>query len=256
MNPLIKSSLLCIGVLVCVPVQAQDSWRHGIGTGIYALNIEGDTGLDTSLGPVKLNTDLDSEDVQDLIDSAFGLGGFSTNGTWTIFYNAAQLEFVGSNRGTILSGTPASGSVSLTATVAEVAASYNFANTGNHNWGVLLGARYTKHDYDAKLTIGASSATRNLSQNWTDAIVGLTHSYPLSDKWSWNSKANVGFGSDTDGTYFVNTGLTWQFADSWSSTLYGQLLHYNYENGSRGDPDWYLYDADEYGVGLNILYHF
>ena len=78
----------------------------------------------------------------------------------------------------------------------------------------------------------------------------------LSDKWTWKSQANVGLGSDTEGTYFVNTALSWQFANSWSSTFSGRLLHYDFENGSRGDPDWYLYDADEYGLGINILYHF
>jgi hypothetical protein len=245
-----------MGCLSSVPVLAQGDWQHGIGTGIYLLNIEGDTGADTALGSVLVKTDLDNEEVSDLIESAIGLGGFSTNGTWTILYNAGQLEMAGSGSGSDLLGTPASGSGSLTATSAELAAVYNFAVTGGHYWGALLGVRYTEHEYEVDLTIGASPTTLGLTESWTDAIVGLTHTYPISEKWTWNNTANIGFGSGTDGTYYIKTGLTRQFAENWSSTFYGQLLHYDYENGTRGDADWYLYDTDEYGLGVTILYHY
>jgi hypothetical protein len=66
---------------------------------------------------------------------------------------------------------------------------------------------------------------------------------------------NVGFGG-SNGTYHVNTGLAWKFAQSWPATLYGDYIKHDYENSSPGSSSWYLYDAAEYGLGVNIMYHF
>ena len=57
-----------------------------------------------------------------------------------------------------------------------------------------------------------------------------------------------------DLTYFFSTGYDWKFADHWSTRFYGRLLSIDYEEGDEGDSDWYLYDADEFGVGAAILY--
>lgn len=71
---------------------AEDDWKFGIGTGIFALNLDGDTGFDTVLGPVDLETDLDTSEIQDLLDSAVGLGGFASKGKWLLRFSAGQMK--------------------------------------------------------------------------------------------------------------------------------------------------------------------
>ncbi len=45
----------------------------------------------------------------------------------------------------------------------------------------------------------------------------------------------------------------WHFFKHWEATVYGKYTAFDFENGSKGDADWYLYDVDEYGAGLSVL---
>ena len=71
----------------------------------------------------------------------------------------------------------------------------------------------------------------------------------------WNNRITAGFGG-SEGTYMGQTGITWIFYKGWSSTLYGNYTAVEFENGDEGDSDWYLYDIDEFGIGLGFLYNF
>ena len=83
----------------------------------------------------------------------------------------------------------------------------------------------------------------------------MTLAVPLAEKWVWNNRVDAGFGG-SEGTYSANTGVTWRFYKGWASTLYSKYTAIEFENGNRGDADWYLYDVDEFGVGLAVLYNF
>jgi hypothetical protein len=63
---------------------AHADWSFGIGTGIFRVNFDGDMGFDTAAGPVELDVDLDADDVSDVMETAFGLGGYATDGKWMI----------------------------------------------------------------------------------------------------------------------------------------------------------------------------
>ncbi len=75
-------------VLLAMVSVASAEWHYGIGTGIRRLNAEGDVGVNTRLaGPVEFDLDLDPDDFSDLMETAFGLGGFASDGTWTIQFS-------------------------------------------------------------------------------------------------------------------------------------------------------------------------
>ena len=86
------------------------------------------------------------------------------------------------------------------------------------------------------------------------ALIGLSADVPFAEKWIWNIKGDVGFG-ESEGTYLASTGLTWRFYGGWSATLFGKYVAVEFENDSKGDSDWYLYDVDESTLGLTILYN-
>jgi len=72
---------------------ASDDWKHGIGTGFFALNLEGDVGMHTNLlGPVQVSFDLDTSEISDVLLTAFGIGGFSTSGKWKVLYSLQYME--------------------------------------------------------------------------------------------------------------------------------------------------------------------
>jgi hypothetical protein len=236
-----------------------DEWQFSIGTGIYFLNTSGDGGfhVDDLDIPVKFSTDLDSDEVSELLESAFGVGGYAKKGNLTIGYRFSYLELEdsvsaklldGSGRGT-LKGT-------FESTGAGIDVGYPIMNLGRNVIGALVGVRYTEQEYDLNYTDDSGTVFRGtIDDSWTDLVLGLTHALPLTPKLVWSSVADIAFG-DTDGTYHFDTGLLWKITPSFSARAYGSFISYDYENGSPGDSDWYLYDTDEYGLGITVLYNF
>jgi len=231
---------------------ADDDWHFGIGTGFFTLNVEGDSGLATALaGPVEFDPSMSFDEINEVLESAFGLGGFAAKGKWTFGYSAGRMELEDTLTGTA-GPLAASATITFTATVAEGTVSYRFALKGKHAWAFLSGLRYTKHEFDLNITAGAMAPfLRSIDHDWTDVLVGLTHGTQLSDKWSWSTRIDGGFGG-SEGTFFFNTGFNRSFAKRWVFTLYGQVTSIDFEEDTRADPDWYFYDADEFGVGANV----
>jgi hypothetical protein len=225
-------------------------WSYGIGTGFFRLNAKGDQGFNTQSGAVEFKIDLDPDDFSDLAESAFGFAGYATDGTWMVQYSFSNLE---------LEDTTSSGPVSVTIgfdmTGAEITVGHPVYRTPKMILGVLGGVRYTKHELSADVTVAGGTVNWSIDNDWTDLLVGLTLAVPLAEKWVWNNRVDAGFGG-SEGTYSGNTGVTWRFYKGWAGTLYGKYTAVDFENGSRGDSDWYLYDVDEFGVGLAILYNF
>jgi hypothetical protein len=251
----IALSLAVLLLLVAVQnAEAGDKWKHGIGTGFFALNLDGDLGLDTIAGPLKLDVDLDNGDVSDLVESAFGLSGYSSNGRWTILYAASTLELEGEGSGNI-GAVPARADVTFTATRAAFSGVRHFGRGGNSTWGALFGVEFTKHEFENDLVIDGNPLRRELDNDWTDAVVGLTYAYAITENVSWNNRIQGGFGG-SEGTFLINTGINWKVGQHWALTFYGQQNAVEYENESEGDPEWYLYDIDEFGVGFGFSYTF
>ncbi|MGI9288551.1 MAG: hypothetical protein ACR2P1_24410 [Pseudomonadales bacterium] len=236
----------------------ESDWHYGIGTGPQRLNVEGDQGFNFNpVGPVEFETDLDNDDIEDLAESAIGLGGFATNGTWTIEAAAGSIELGGDASVNVDPGTTISGEGFQDITVAEFSVGYTLQLDLPVALTPYAGLRYIEHDigYEAQLTTptGTSAIKNNRSTKWTDARLGLALDVPLSEKWIWGTKVEANFG-DSDGTYQFNTGFTWLITQHWAARVFFNYMSIDFEENDPGDRDWYLYDAEEYGAGFNILY--
>lgn len=239
-------------------------WRNSLGTGFAFMNISGDQGWQTPALPVVGSQSvvvplaLNPDDIQDMMESGMGLGGAATDGTWLIQYAFSSLELEQSFRSAPgpVTGSQLSGSSNFTVTGMEVTAGYLVYSTQAVKVFADAGLRSTKQEFDNELTsTGAIAfATRNkFDESWVDALIGATVNVPLSKQVVWTNRANIGTGG-TDETYFLSTGVNWKFADNWTTGLVAKYAKVDYENGDKGDSDWYLYDAEETVVGLNILY--
>ncbi len=243
-------TMLSVLMVISYASVSYAAWSYGIGTGLFRMNAKGDQGFNTQSGAVEFKIDLDPDDFSDLAESAFGFAGYATDGTWMVQYSFSNLE---------LEDTASSGAVSVTIgfdTVGgEITVGHPVYRTPQMILGVLGGVRYTKHELSSDVTVVATTVNWSIDNDWTDALVGLTLTVPLAEKWVWNNRVDAGFGG-SEGTYSGNTGVTWRFYKGLSSTFYGKYTAVEFENGSKGDTDWYLYDVDEFGVGLAILYNF
>ena len=250
-------TMLSVLMVISFTSVSYAEWSYGIGTGLLRLNIDGDVGLNTIQGDVQMGVDLDADDISDLMESAFGFSGYATDGTWMIRYLFGHIELEGGGSGT-LPGTTVDANVTFDVLGGEILVGYPVYQ--HSSFTVLLdgGVRYTKHEIEMGVDFTGAingSRRREISEGWTDALLGATVSVPFTQKWVWNTSANAGFGG-SEGTYLVQTGVTWRFYKGWSATLYGAYKAVDFENGNKGDSDWYLYDVDEFGPGLNILYNF
>jgi hypothetical protein len=224
---------------------AHADWSFGIGTGIFLVNFDGDMGFDTAAGPVELDVDLDADDVMDVMETAFGLGGYATDGKWMIQSSFGTLELEDDASVVLSSGDSVYSKIGFDKTNAELTVGYPIYHDESLIVRLHAGARYTDHEIDRDLTInGTPAVSRDIDEDWTDALVGISVGVPLAEKWMWNNKFNAGFGG-SEGTYFAQTGVTWRFLKHWSASLYGKYT----------DSDWYLVDWDEFGVGLGVLFN-
>jgi hypothetical protein len=247
--------IVVLGVFIMGANAAYAEWHFGIGTGLFRLNAKGDVGVTTKVaGPVKADLDLKPEDFDDLMQSAFGFGGYATNGTWMIGYSFSQLCLGDDTKFTTPGGEQAKYDFDFDITGAEVTVGRPIFKGKRVIVGLHGGVRYTQHDISSDLKVGGINYKRDLDNSWADALIGASLAVPFSKTVVWNTKANAGFGG-SNGTYYGNTGVTWRFLKNWSITGYGKYTAVDYENEDKGDSDWYLYDVNEFGYGATVLFN-
>lgn len=220
---------------------AQDEWKFGIGTGFSSFSLDGDLGFATPAGGVIFDVDLDNSDSSDLVESAFGFGGFARKGKWTILYVLGTMTLEDG------SGVLAT---EWDRTQVEVSVVYNFAKTGNHAWGALLGVRNIDHDW----TITTPTVTVDFDEDWTDVLIGVTHALPFAGNWSWTNRIDGGFG-DSEGSFLFVSALNWQATEHWAFNF--NIKQHSVEFGETediADADFYLYDVDEVGAGVGFMF--
>ena len=243
--------LLIAGLLFTCSASAE-ALRYGIGTGIFGLNIDGDMGFDVLNQPVRLDLDLDSDDIKDAKEGAFGLNGFVSSGDWTFLYGVGVLELE-DDASSVRNNVPVNAEVTFTSTFLELGLRHRISKQGNHIFALLGGLRYIDHEMETELTIAGVRNKSEKGDDWIDLFIGGSHVYVFSPETAWSTRLDVGAGG-SDLTYFFTTGFDWNFAEHWSTRFYGRILSIDYEEGSEGDSDWYLYDADEFGLGVGVVY--
>ncbi len=267
-NSMMKQSVFILFISLIIILFIFDSmghakWEFGIGTGLSRMETEGVQGFHTDLaGPVEFDIELDPEDFDDLIDTAIGFGGYATNGTFLIQYSYANLQLEGRESEAVPAiNSTLSVEIDFDITQAELTVGYPVYGTRSLIIFVDGGLRYIRHEFDGSLSLinsgGAvvGSESEHFDHDWTDVILGVIINVPLAEKWSWNNRLNAGFGG-SEGTYFAATGVTWRFHKNLSVGVTGKYTAIDFENDNKGDSDWYLYDADESSVGINVVFIF
>lgn len=173
----------------------------------------------------------------------------------TISYSLGQIEMqedVSASQG------PLSGTFDMTFTTAgaEVLVGYTFSRSNKNIWDVKGGLRYTSQEYEGEMTInGTQIFDSTIDDEWADAVIGLGHTYVISPTTSWSSQIDVSSG-DSEGTRHLNTGINWIYNENWVFRGSVDVKDIEYQNGDRGDSDYFLYDADETNIGASFLYIF
>lgn len=236
------------------PVYAD--WNAAIGTGISSTQVKGDQGVGTFfLGPVYTGVDLSPSEYNDFMKSSISMEVAMTDGTWMVDFYLGLQQFEDNGFTLLSDGSTLRSNMDFDATSGEITVG---RKVYRHPWvvlGVHGGLRYDRHKLSTDLRRGGTTERVRVDESWTDVLIGLSADIPFAEKWLWKNKMNGGFGG-SEGTYFLSSGVTWRFHPRWSTEVYGDYTAIDYENGKKGDTDWYVYDVDEFIWGLNILFHF
>ena len=252
--------------LVVPQLQAQSApWVFGLGTGLSALSTKGTMGFDTPMfGPIEGDYDLSPDEVRDVMESAIGFATMATNGQWTIKASFLKLELGGGPSGMLdagFGGFDWSADAFFKITGGEVTVGRTVYRSAGGGFSLTphVGARYTKHELGLDLTIEDGGPTVLMAdfadENWTDVLVGASFDFHLSPKVTWSTMVDAGFGG-SEGTYKAATSLAWSLAHHWVIAPNASFTKTEFENGARGDSDWYFYDSDDITVGLAVMYLF
>jgi hypothetical protein len=250
-----KNKFLTIAIALILAGSAYSStasaeWKFGIGTGISRLNVEGDISVESAFGgPIDLDIDLDPDDIDDLIDTAFGFGGYATDGTWLITYAYGSLTLKGDE-----TVGPISADIEFETTTIEVLVGYPLLRRDKFSMNVLGGVRNLAHDLDTEFSDGVTTLKNSRDDDWTDLVLGVTADLRLNERWTWANQFDIGNG-DSEGNSTIKTALNWQFGEQWSASFFAKKASIEVETGDEGDSDYYKYDNDETTVGASFLYH-
>ncbi len=211
---------------------ANAEWRYGVGTGVGLTSYDGD--LKSALG--KLDVDYDRSD----FEGGFGAAGFATDDTWVINLSGGSVEYESKDT---LKGATVRSTNNFQRTAAALAVGYVAYSEGSITVTPFTGLNYTKHEWEFKSSLGKV----DFDDNWTDAILGLLVDYKINDKWVWHNSAEYTFG-DSEGCYSLKTGVTWDFAEHWSTGAYVAFDHDEFESND------FDYDVDNTSFILSLIY--
>jgi hypothetical protein len=111
------------------------------------------------------------------------------------------------------------------------------------NWELLGGIRYYDLDVDINAS-GAATFSTSVGKSWVDPNIGIVFSVPLSDRWSFKARGDIG-------GIIVGSDLSWQFWGLFdyrfgesSSVVFGwRHLDWDYKTSeglSRFEMDTYM----------------
>ena len=106
---------------------------------------------------------------------------------------------------------------------------------------------------------GAESRDRSRTIDWYDPVVGAVWVIPLNEDWRLRLRGDIGgfnIGKASKFTSAVEIGALYDISDSWQLNLRFKSLWVDYEEGSKGKRNRYVYDTVTFGPVVGITYRF
>jgi hypothetical protein len=119
----------------------------------------------------------------------------------------------------------------------------------------LLSLAYFDVSNDVELRVLQQRRTASRSASWVDPLVGLNFNVPVSGKWAYGLRYDVGgFGVGSDMNHHLLTTLKRQNSDRFGWYLGYRLISYDYEEGSG--RNYQRYDLTQQGPLAGVSFSF
>ncbi len=184
---------------------------------LWAANIQGTS----TLGPVTAPLELDfRDDVLENLDAVFTVHFEGQRGDWGFLteYMHVGLDPSAETRGPTID-------VDFTADIGELGVTYRASDKIE----VLGGARYTSMEIDVDIVGGPKAGLAD--ESWWDGFIGGRLTVPLSDRWKFVARGDVGAG-DSDLVWNVAAHFDYRFNQTFTGFAGYRILDYDFESGS------------------------
>ncbi|MCB0346415.1 MAG: hypothetical protein KDD66_14950 [Bdellovibrionales bacterium] len=119
------------------------------------------------------------------------------------------------------------------------------------------GIRWWEVDVDLKSSGPLGNQKYSGGDNWVDPVIGMRWMPEIADRWSLILTGDVGgFGVSSDFSFNVQGGFAWEATDYLSLVLQYRALWVDYETGSVGSSDRFVYDTVTHGPLFGAAFYF
>lgn len=120
-----------------------------------------------------------------------------------------------------------------------------------------FGIRWWDNDIDLlvdnALLPGSTSAS--IEEDWIDFVIGFRLKQRVNDSWYFIAQADVG-GLGADFTSSVATGFQYKMSDDWFLDLRYKATRVDYQDGTTGQSNFFVYDTVTHGPIVGFNYRF
>ena len=224
MTPQLASAVMMSALLLAATsataVAQEQGWEFTLTPYGWAAGLQGNTTTGTTTSDI----DISFNDILENLEFGAMVDARLERGRWAIQSNLVWADLEGEDKE---DGVRIKVDVDLW--VIEAEGRYRLAD----NWELLAGMRY----YDLDVHIRAEGVgSDGMNEDWVDPIVGTAFSVPLSDRWSFHARGDIGgFGAGSDFAWQLQGLFAYRFSESNSLVFGWRHLDWDYDDGSGDD---------------------
>lgn len=243
-----KTSLLLatitVAFLASAPLQASD-WTHEVAPYMWGTSLEGTTGI----GPATVDVDASFSDILDALEMA-AMGSYrGSKDRVSVLFDVVYASLGGSGTGPL---EAVRANVDIDQLVMEGDLGYALTDSLHG----FVGLRYVDLKSQIRLRgpLGGEQTVRGKA-DWIDPVIGLYYEAPISGKWSFSLRGDVGgFGVGSDFAWQGVGILRWQASQAIGVLLAYRYLSSDYDQGK--DESYFRYDMAMQGPALGVVFTF
>jgi hypothetical protein len=244
-------SALAAGTLALVASPANaDDWSFQIEPYLLGVSIDGDAGIGRATG---VDVDISTSDIIDNLELA-GMVHFEARheSGWGVILDYAFLDLsddITGPRGGVLSGDVREG-------VLE-AMLVKGTQSGDAQLDYFAGLRWWDIDVDVTIdpVILPGTVSASVEEDWVDLVIGARWKNPISEKWTFVLKGDIGAGG-ADFTAGAVIGFRYRIGELTELDLGYRALYVDYETGTLGQPGYFKYDTSTHGPAIGLMFKF
>jgi hypothetical protein len=244
----LSSALVAVALLAGSATASAESpagdWRQSVFLYGMGATIDGDA----QIGPLQVPVDVGMSDFFDSLKFGAMAAYRIQNEEWSFTGDVTYMN-LGSSEST------QQGRASLGLDTEQWTAMATVGRRVAPNLEALLSLAYFDVSADLRVRLLQQVRTASRDANWVDPLLGLNYDIPVSSKWRFTLRGDVGgFGFGSDLTWHALTKFTYQQSDRFTWYLGYRAIAYDYEDGQG--LNYQHYDLVQHGPGAGIAFSF